>query len=187
MIGSEAYTVSRPNKYLYSGVGGANKIISVQPPTDGCFLRIEGTGTVGIITITGTATDASTTETISSFDTDKVGFSVKKWTALTKFTSTSFTSLIIYPSTESGEKLQLSSSSTFQFLCDTYETNLNQFRGKYFEYGGVTIKDYKGVLYDDRYTLQEDDQITINGKTYTVALVSKQHHGLNSALLIIWR
>jgi hypothetical protein len=186
-IGQELYTVSRPNKYFYTGVSGTNKTPLCQPPTNGCYLRVEGVGTVGTIKAYGTVGGAVTTETISTFDSDKVGMGTKLFTAFTKFDVTSFTSVIVYPATKTGEKINLASSTTFTILCDTYDVNETQFRGEYIDVAGHAYKIYKTMMYDGRYTLQNEDKITIDGQEYTIANVSNKKHGIYSAFLIIWR
>jgi len=177
MIGSESFTVNRPNQFYYSGVGGTDKVISIQPPTGGTYLRLECVGTPGNVTITGTCSDGSTTETIlsTSFDSEKVAFPLKKFLTLTKFTSASLTSLIIYPATESGERLKLSSYTTFSILADCYDRFLSEQSGQYTDFGGFRNKTYNTLMYDGRFTLQKGDLITILGDELTVADVSSQH------------
>ena len=190
MIGSESFTVIRPNTYILNSAAGVDKVPTAQPPTGGSYLRLEGTGTVGNVVVTGVATDGGTAETILStaFDTDKVAVSLKKWTSITKVTINSFTLLVIYPASSSGDKINFGSGSTttFNIIADSYDTNLNQYRGAYQEPLGTTYKVYKTLMLDGRYTLQINDLITINGKQFKVADVESQH-GLWSALLIIWR
>jgi hypothetical protein len=188
MIGSESFVVHRPNQFYYSGVGGTDKVISVQPPTGGSYLRLECVGTPGNVTITGTCTDGSTTETIlsTSFDSEKVAFPLKKFLTLTKFTSASLTSLTIYPATESGERLKLSSYTSFSILADCYDRFLSEQSGQYTEFAGFRNKTYKTLMYDGRFTLQKGDLITILGDELVVADVSSQH-GLWSSLLVSTR
>ena len=188
MIGSESYTVTRNYSYLFSGAAGTTNVPVTTLPSGGCYLRLEGTGTTGNVVITGTATDAAITETIlsTSFDTDKVAVSTKKWTAITNISVASWTNLVVYPATTSGDKINLSTGTTFTMMCDSYDTNLNQYRGEYIDVAGKTYKVYKTLMYDGRYTLQIGDLITIGSKQFKVADVEPQH-GLYSALLIIWR
>jgi len=187
MIGSESYTVTRPYSYLYSGASGTNKTPTTTPPTGGCCLRIEGVGTAGTVKIYGTYGGVVTTETISTFDTDKVGFSYNKWTAITKFDITTFTSVVIYPASSSGEKIRLSTSSTFVLMCDSYDINETQFRGEYIEYGGKTYKTYKAIQYDDRFTLQFDDKVTIDGIDYRIVSIKSDRKGGKLAFGVVWR
>ena len=188
MIGSESFVVNRPNQFYYSGVGGTDKVITVQPPSGGSYLRLEGVGTVGNVTITGTCTDGSTSETVLSaaFDSEKVAFPLKKFLTLTKFTSSSLTSLTIYPASESGERIKLSSYATFNIIADCYDRFLSEFSGQYNEYAGQKNRTYKTLMYDGRFTLQRDDLITVDGLQLTVVDVSSQH-GLYSALLVSTR
>lgn len=188
MIGSESFTVLRPATFLYSGLSGSNKTPTAQPPSSGCYLRAEGVGTIGTITIIGVVGGAPTTEVMSTFDSEKVGVNAKLFTSITTFSITGFTSVIIYPATASGDKINLPSSSytTFNILADSYDTNLNQYRGQYIDFAGTTYKVYKTLMLDGRFTLLPGDLITIGGKQLKVADVEPQH-GLYSALLIIWR
>lgn len=85
---------------IYSGVSGSAKVPTAQPPTDGCYLRITGTGTAGDIIITGTATDSSTTETVAStdFNSSKIAISSKKWKTISKLNIATWTSVVVQSS-----------------------------------------------------------------------------------------
>jgi len=186
MIGSESFTVRRPDAYLLSSAPCVDKAPTAQPPTGGCYIRAEGTGTVGTAVITGTVGGVTTTETISTFDSEKVGFGALKFTAISKVTITGFSNLILYPASESLERIKLSSYTTFNILADSYDRFLSEQSGQYTEFAGFRNKNYKTLLYDGRFTLQKGDLITILGEELTVADVSSQH-GLWSSLLVSTR
>lgn len=168
MIGNEMLTVNRPYKYLYSGTAGTNKTPVCQPPAKGCYMRIETTGTPGTVKAYGTVGGVTTTETVSSYDTHGIGLGSKKFTAITKFDVTGFTSVTIYPANESKEKMVLTETSTFTILGDVYAVNVNQTRGQFIEIAGKQIRAYKQILYDGRFELQIDDKVSIRGREYTV-------------------
>jgi hypothetical protein len=189
MIGSESFTVSRPVTFLYSGILGATKVPSTQPPSGGSYLRLEGTGTAGNVVVTGAATDTATTETILStaFDTEKIAVSTKKWLTISNLNIATWTSIIIYPASSSGDRINLSNTfTTFNIIADCYDANLNQFRGHYQELAGEVTKSFKMLMYDGRYTLLAEDLITIFGKQYKVVDVNSEH-GLYSAFLSTMR
>ncbi len=182
MIGNELIEVQRPNTYILSSVAGTGKVPTAQPPTNGCYIRVEGTGTAGSIVISGTVDGESTTETISSFDDENIGFGTKLFTAITSVNIIGFTSAILYPATESGEKINLSSYTTFNILADSYIKFLGEFSGQYTEFAGHRNKIYRSLMYDRRFTLQREDLITLDGEPLTVVDVSSQH-GIYCALL----
>ncbi len=182
MIGSEKFVVTRPNIYLLSSGVCTDKVPTAQPPTGGCYIRVEGTGTIGTAVITGTVGGASTVETISTFDSDLVGFGLNKFTTISKVTITGFSLLTLYPASESGEKIKLSSSTTFNILADSYDKFLSETSGVYQEAQGQKFKNYKTLMYDGRFVLQRGDLITIDGLQMEVFDVSSQH-GLYAALL----
>jgi hypothetical protein len=186
MIGSESFIVHRPDSYLLSSPVCVDKVPTAQPPTGGCYIRAEGTGTVGTAVITGTVGGASTSETISTFDSEKVGFGTLKFTAITKISITSFSNLVLYPSSESGERIKLSSYTTFNILADCYDRFLSEQSGQYTEFAGFKNRNYKTLMFDGRFTLQKGDLITILGDELTVADISSQH-GLWSCLLVSTR
>jgi len=186
MIGSESFVVSRPNIYLLSSAPCVDKVPTAQPPTGGCYIRAEGTGTVGTAAITGTVGGATTVETISNFDSEKVGFGTLKFTTITKVTITGFSNLILYPASESGQRIKLSSYTTFNILADCYDRFLSEQSGQYTEFGGFRNKTFKTLMFDGRFTLQKGDLITILGDELTVADVSSQH-SLWSCLLVSTR
>lgn len=193
MIGSEQFTVIRPSTFIFSGTAGAVKVPTTQPPATGCYLRLEGliTGVAGNVIITGTATDNSVTETIlsTSFDSDKIAVSAKKWQTISNINiAASWVSMVIYPASTSGDKINFGSGSytSFSILADCYDINQNQFRGYYQELGGEVNKSFKGLMYDGRFTLYAEDLTTIFGKQYKVVDVESQH-GLYSALLATMR
>jgi len=193
MIGSESFTVSRPNTYLVSSGPCVDKVPTAQPPSNGCYIRAEGTGAVGTVVITGTVGGVTTVETISIFDSEKVGFGTLKFTAISKVTITGFTNLILYPASESGERIKLNSYTTFNIIADCYDRFLSEFSGRYNDYAGQKDRTYKTLMYDGRFILQRDDlvtidglQLTIDGLQLTVVDISSQH-GLWSALLVSTR
>jgi hypothetical protein len=186
MIGSESFTVRRPDTYLLSSAPCVDKVPTAQPPTGGCYIRAEGTGTVGTVVITGTVGGSTTSETISTFDSEKVGFGTLKFTAISKVIITGFSNLILYGASESGERIKLISYTTFNILADCYDRFLSEQSGQYTEFAGFRNKNYKTLLYDGRFTLQKGDLITILGEELTVADVSSQH-GLYSSLLVSTR
>ena len=195
MIGSEQFTVIRPSTFIFSGTAGAVKVPTTQPPTNGCYLRLEGglTGSAGNVIITGTnVTDATTTETIlsTSFDVDRVAVSAKKWTNISNINVAAWVSLVIYPASSSGDRINFGGGSgsytTFNILADSYDANLNQFRGYYQQEAGEVTKSFKMLMYDGRFTLLAEDLITIFGKQYKVVDVESQH-SLFTALLATMR
>lgn len=186
MIGSESFTVNRPNIYLLSSAPCVDKVPTAQPPTGGCYIRAEGTGTVGTAVITGAVGGATTVETISTFDSEKVGFGTLKFTAISKVTITGFSNLILYPASESLERIKLSSYTTFNILADCYEKLTSQFSGKIVEYAGNKYSVYRTLMYDGRFTLLRDDRITVEGLQLIVA-DTVSHHGLWAAFLITGR
>jgi hypothetical protein len=193
MIGSEQFTVIRPSTFIFSGTAGTTKVPTTQPPANGCYLRLEGlvAGVAGNVIITGTATDSSATETILStnFDSDKIAISAKKWTNISNINiAASWVSMVVYPASSSGDKINFGSGSytSFSILADAYDANLNQFRGYYQQDAGEVAKSFKMLMYDGRYTLLAEDLITIFGKQYKVVDVNSEH-GLYSAFLSTMR
>ena len=187
MIGSEQFTVVRPVSYLLSSAAGTSVVPTTQPPAGGCYLRLEGTGTAGTVAVTGTVGGSTTTETISTFDTDLVGFSTNLFTAITGITITSFTLMTVYPANESGDRINLpSSTTTFTILADSYDRFIGELSGQYTDFAGDKRKITKTLMYDGRYTLQTGDLITINGQQLTVVNISSQH-GYYSAFLASMR
>jgi hypothetical protein len=188
MIGNEEYIVTRKVPYLYSGVGGNDKTLTYVLPTGGCCLQFQCVGVAGThVTIVGTADGIpSTTEVISVFDTLKIGYSYKKWTVITKFSS-DFTTLIIYPASSTGEIISSNVTTTLKIKGKTYIVNPNQFRGLYQEVAGNTYKAYRALEYDKRFTLIPEDKITIYGKQYTVKNVEGTGKHSFQAFLVIER
>jgi hypothetical protein len=182
MIGSESFTVRRPYSYLFSTESGES---FVQPPSSGCYIRAEGTGT-GVVTITGTVNGSSDTETISTFDSEGVGFGAKLFTAISEIVVEGFVTLILYPASESGERIKHNSYSEFVIIADCYDRYFSEFTGQYIEFAGIKNKSTKTLMYDGRFVLNLDDLITIFGNQYMVVDVSSQH-GYYSALLITSR
>jgi len=179
MIGNKELTITRPNTYLYSGIGGTNKTASVQPPTKGCYLQYQiGAGHTGSVKAYGTADGTSSAnETISTFDSDGVGFSYKLWTAITRLDISvlsgstdvsALTTVKVYPANSVGDIITLSSVSTSTIICDHYSVNINQFRGIYPEVTGERFKAFKQIEYDGRFTLQVEDKVTIGDKQYVI-------------------
>lgn len=186
MIGNELFTVTRPNKYLLSSAAGVDKVPTAQPPTAGCYVRAEAVGTPGSVVVTGTVGGSSTTESISTYDSELVGFGIKLFTAIPKVTISGFTSAILYPANESGEKINLTSYTTFTILADCYTQFIGENTGRYTELAGFRNKLFRSLMFDGRYTLLLDDLITIDGEQMKVVDVSSQH-GLYSALLTTTR
>lgn len=186
MIGNEQFTVTRLNKYLLSSAAGVDKVPTAQPPTAGCYVRVEAVGTSGSIVIIGTVGGSSTTETISSYDSELVGFGTKLFTAISKVTISGFTSAILYPANESGEKINLTSYTTFTIMADCYTQYNSESTGKFIEFGGIRSKLYRSLMFDGRYSLLNDDLITIDNEQFKVVDVSSQH-GLYFAILATTR
>lgn len=182
MIGNQQFTVTRLNDYLLSSAAGADKVPTAQPPSGGCYIRVEAVGTSGSIVITGTVGGSTTTETVSTFDTYKIGFGTKLFTAISKVTISGFTSAILYPSTESGERINLASYTTFTILADCYTQFIGENTGQYTQFAGHRNKIFRSLMFDGRYTLHREDLVTVDGEQLTVVDVSSQH-GLYSALL----
>jgi hypothetical protein len=179
MIGNKSLTITRAYKTIYSGKGGNNKTtVIVSPPSHGCYLQFQiGAGHTGSVKTYGTVAGSSTTETITTFDTDGIGYSEKLWTAITRFDITvmsgitdisSVTDILIYPANKSGDIITLTTTSTFNIICDHYSVNINQFRGIYPEVSGERFKAFKQIEYDGRFTLLVEDKTTIGDKEYTI-------------------
>jgi hypothetical protein len=85
---------------VYSGGNGTTISPDLQPPTGGTYLKLVGTGTAGNVIITGVADDASVTETIlaTTFDSNKIAFSTKKWVTISNLNISTWTSMVIQSS-----------------------------------------------------------------------------------------
>jgi len=191
MIGNEEFLVTRKVPNLYSNVGGNTKTLTYTLPSGGCCLQFQCVGApaspaVPSVTIVGTADGIATTEVITLFDTLLIGYSYKNWTAITSF-STNFTSITIYPASSTGEIIYSDVSTTLYIKGRSYIVNLNQFRGVYQESAGKTYKSYRALEYDGRFTLIEEDQITISGKVYTIKNVEATGRHSFQAFLVIER
>lgn len=190
MIGNEEFLVTRKVPNLYSNVGGTDKTLTYALPSGGCCLQFQGVGTPSggaTVTIVGTADGvAATTEVISVFDSLKIGYSYKNWTAITKFSS-NFTTLTIFPASSTGEIIYSDVTTTLYIKGKSYIVNLNQFRGLYQETAGKTYKAYRAIEYDKRFVLIEEDQIVISGKTYVVKNIESTGKHSNQAFLVIER
>lgn len=171
--GSDSLTFQRPQTYLYSG-GSGTKTLTYVLPTGGCYLRCECSDGEGSIIVNGTATDSSTTETISSFDASYIGISTKKWTSITSLIISGFTSVTIYPATSTGTKLLLTSTTDVTvrgtLYSDTRTTgNIGEFTD---ELGNYDLK-AKSFQYNPRlYTLYIKDKVTIEGEVFEVKYIN---------------
>lgn len=189
MIGNEEFAVIRKVSNLYSGVGGNNKSLTNSLPTGGCCLQIHVTGspTTPSTTIVGTADKIpNTTEVIGTIDSIGIAYSYKLWTAITTF-NTNYTTITIYPASETGELISNNNTTTIYIKGRSYIVNPNQFRGLYQEVGGNTYKAYRALEFDKRFTLLEEDKIVISGKTYTVRNIEDTGRHSRQAFLGIER
>ena len=171
--GSTSLNFKRPQTYLYSG-GSGTKTLNNALPTGGCYLRCECSDGTGSISVNGVATDASLTETISSFDASYVGISTKKWTSITSLIISGFTSVVIYPADLTGTKILLTSTTDVTVRGTLYSiTRTTGNVGEMTENLGNYDINFKGFSYNPRiYTVLEKDTVTIDGKEYTVKYIN---------------
>lgn len=189
MIGNQRLVFSRPISYFYTGLPAVDIVPLAQPPTGGCYVRVEGAIGTGTITINGHSGGSVTSETISTVDVDGTGFGIKPWTEFHDFDITGFAgkTITIYPATLGGERIAFASSSTFSILCSHYRINETQFKGRFELPGGITHRSYREVQYDKRFNLLEGDTVTIDSKTYTVYSVDSLNNNVSAAFLVIKR
>jgi len=188
MIGNQKLTFTRRVNYFYNGLAGTKKTPLAQPNSGGVYLRIEGGTVAGSVVVTGVYS-GGTTETISTFDSDGVGFGSKLWTALTQFDITGFSgqTITIYPASSTKEIIGLDTTTTFNIMCNHYLMNETQFKGAFDIPTGITHRTYREVVYDNRFELQEHDTTVINGKTFEVISIDERSEDMMAAFMIIKR
>ncbi len=173
MIGNQQLTFTRYYTYLLSTTtNGTNKTPVTTPPARGCYVRVEGGRTGASVIVYGTSGGSTTTETITTYDSDGVGFGTKLWTAITKFDVAGFSgTCVVYPATEAGEKRILDTSTSVVIMASMYITNESPLSGFSIVEFGKHHKNFRDVIFDRRFMLYEDDKITIDNKEYVVLSV----------------
>jgi hypothetical protein len=186
MIGTKKLTKKSRKEYLYSGSGGAVCAPVVQPPTGGSYIRAQiGAGASGTIIITGVYNSQAVSETITSFDSLGVGFGSQRFSSITNFNiSLSTGTVVIYPATQSGEIIRLSSFTESTIFCDWSYSSGATGHQVMIDVSGRLVPSEVELFYDSRYTLYVGDIIVINSKNYEVAKIEDSGDETRIAYLV---
>lgn len=172
--------------YFYIGGDGDGQLPGFQPPTGGCFLRLDaGEGGFGSVTITGTYGGEDVEETVTSFDSDGIAISTERFATITSFdvTLVDSTSITIYPADEMGNTINYNTYSTSYVRGDWSYSSSTTNNKLTFNIGGEQVESEIEFLYNTNYNLNRDDLLGIDGYWYKVELTQKISRSTRKAYL----
>lgn len=175
MIGKNQILMRSLISYFYSGGDCEDETPLFQPPTGGCYLRLDaGSGGSGTIVISGTYSGVDVEETITSFDSDGIATSEHRFNTINSIdvTLSDSSSISIYPASETGDNINYS-SYTSSYIRGDWSYSSNKASNKLvINVGGEKVESEIEVLFNKNYTVVRDNLMAIDGFWHKVELVN---------------
>jgi hypothetical protein len=186
MIGHNQILMRSLVQYFYSGGDCEDEEPLFQPPTGGCYLRLDaGSGGSGTIVITGTYAGEDIEETITSFNSEGIAISDNRFSTISAIDVTleDSSSITIYPASEIGDIINYSTYTSSYIRCNWNYTSSTANNKVEIDVGGAMVKAEIKIEYNKNYDIKRDDLLYIDGSWRKVGVIQTASRSQNIAYL----
>jgi len=186
MMGTNQVLMRSLISYFLSAGDGDSQSPEFQPPTGGCYLRLDtGSGGSGTVVVTGEYDGSDVEETITTFDSEGVAFSAERFDVISTFdiTLSDATTVTIYPANDAGDIINYS-TYTSSYVRGNWKYSSKTAGNKLtVNIGGEKIESEVEFRFNNNFTLRRDDLLAIDGFWYKVELVQRASRATQIAYL----